>query len=327
MKKIIALILVSVTILSMMSISATALQSTTPEHVYNNDNDYVICNSRSVVTIADVDDLMGQLIEARLTDNSENEKRILEKFPEYGLHTTSLQEIQSTVAPGSQLPEVYSTSANIDFNTVYSETTVNGTEVSVMRVYATPKRGSQMYHEGVANSNTQPNLKAGSFNLLKTWAIFAVTRNKTVGHAVTAYNLLKDSISGFTTNSVVEQVDVDYVYRCMENVVFLYFLDETTNTWTLMGISTRLGTRVIEIVDTITIDNFAALPGGYTKEFLGDYYDIYYNNVSYCFSRWKYDGPCTRTQIENFSISGTAGENKAVASISMIKPYYPANCR
>lgn len=94
-----------------------------------------------------------------------------------------------------------------------------------------------------------------------------------------------------------------------------------------MGISTRLGTRVTEIIDTITVDNYAALPGGYTKEFYGDYYDTYYNNVTYCYSHWKYDGPCTRTQIEDFSISGAAGADEAIATVSMVQPYYPANCR
>ena len=140
--------------------------------------------------------------------------------------------------------------------------------------------------------------------------------------AVSVYDLLKDTISGFTANNVVKNLDVDYVYRCIENVVFLYFLDNTTNTWTLMGISTRLGTRVTEIVDTITVDNYAALPRGYTKEFFGDYYDTYYNNVSYCYSRWKYDGPCTRTQIKSFSISGATGADAAIATISMVQPYF-----
>ena len=138
---------------------------------------------------------------------------------------------------------------------------------------------------------------------------------------------MKDTISGFTVNNVIDSFDVRYVYRCIENVVFLHFLDNTTNTWTLMGISMRLGTRVTEIVDSITVDNHAALPGGYTKDFFGDHYDTYYNNVTYCYSHWKYDDSCTRTQIKDFSISGAAGEDEALATVSMVQPYYPANCR
>ena len=94
-----------------------------------------------------------------------------------------------------------------------------------------------------------------------------------------------------------------------------------------MGISTRLGTMVTEMVKSITVDNYAALPHGYTKEFFGDYYDMYYNNVTYCYSHWKYDGPCTRTQIKNFSISGAAGDDEELAIVPMVQPYYPANCR
>lgn len=324
MKRFIAVAMSFVLSLSVFLVPASAATAT--EMAYSTSNEYVIHTSRNAVTVADVDALMGELIEARLTDDTEKEKDILAQFPSYGVESATLQEIEEMVDPDGQIPVTYS-DANIDFNTVHSETTVNGEDVAVMRVYATPKSGSEMYHEGTANSNTQPNLRAGVVNAIKTWATFAVTQNEYIGTAASVYDLLKDTISGFTANNVVENLDVDYVYRCIENVVFLYFLDNTTNTWTLMGISTRLGTRVTEIIDTITVDNYAALPGGYTKEFYGDYYDTYYNNVTYCYSHWKYDGPCTRTQIEDFSISGAAGADEAIATVSMVQPYYPANCR
>ena len=313
-------------VLSLSAFLVPASAAATTETAYSTSNEFVIHSSRNAVTIADVDALMGELIEARLTDNTEKEQDILAQFPGYGVESVTLQEIQEMVDPGSQIPVTYS-DANIDFNTVHSETTVNGEDVAVMRVYATPKSGSRMYHEGTASSNTKPNLRAGAVNAIKTWVTFAVTQNKDIGTAVLVYDLLKDTISGFTVNNVIDNLDVDYVYRCIENVVFLYFLDNTTNTWTLMGISTRLGTRVTEIVDKITVDNYAALPGGYTKEFFGDYYDTYYNNVTYCYSHWKYDGPCTRTQIKDFSISGAAGADKAIATVSMVQPYFPANCQ
>lgn len=71
MKRFIAVAMSFVLSLSVFLVPASAATAT--ETAYSTSNEYVIHTSRNAVTVADVDALMGELIEARLTDNTEKE--------------------------------------------------------------------------------------------------------------------------------------------------------------------------------------------------------------------------------------------------------------
>lgn len=184
-----------------------------------------------------------------------------------------------------------------------------------------------MFHEGSANSNNSPNMKAGAVNALKTWGSFGVSLIPKVGTSLSIYDALKNTISGFSANNVIKSVYIEYVYRCIENTTFLYFWNENSNNWTHMGTCSRLGTRVTSIFDDIKVENFAALPGGYSKTYTDDIYGNNYNNASYCYNYWRTYGPNYEEQSQRFSISGAAGKDKALAVEKMLMPDTPAECK
>ena len=321
MKKFLSLILcLSVAISALCtSTSATQLDTQSPENEYVKNTSY----GRSAVTVADIDALMEDLNEAVLTDDIEAEKKIKEELAQSGAIPTSYSDVLKLTG----VDNIPYANVNIDFNTVYSEIYTEGKNIEIMRIYATPKRGSAMFHEGWANSQNTNTLQAGSINALKTWGEFGASYIPYVGTALPVFDALKSTISGFKATNLVENVYIEYVYRCIENTTFLYFYNKNINTWTHIGTCSRLGTRVTSIVDKIKVKNFAALPGGYSKTYTDDIYARNYNNALNSYKYWKAYGPNFEQQAKDFSVSGAAGANKTAAVVKMLMPHIPAVCK
>lgn len=323
MKKLVSLIVCLSVLVSSLCINASALSPDT----YGTENEYVENSAygRNLVTVSDIDSLMGNLSDAILSDDTDAAENIRQELVRSGAIPTSYSEVLKLTGTTDSIP--YVSDVNIEFNTVYSKMYKGGKAYDIMRIYATPERGSDMFHEGTANSNSSPNIKAGSANFVKTWGDFGTGYIPVIGTFLSIYDALKSSISGFMPNNVVENIYVQYVYRCIENTTFLYVWNENSNNWSHMGTCSRLGTRVISIVDDITVDNFAALPGGYEKTYTSDIKGEYYNDVGYFYNYWWAYGACFEMQADKFSISGAAGENSKVAVVRMVSPTIPAVCR
>ena len=322
MKKIIALLLVMVVSISICVVPASATTTDTE----STEQEYVRTNTRNVVTVADVDELMGELTHAILAGNAEKESEIRSQMQSFGVNAVTSYEVNELTGGSDNNISLLLSQDDIEFNTVYSDILVNGEEIQIMRIYATPQEGSSMYHEGATNGNYTPGIKAGSINALKTWGEFLIGNDKYVGTYVSLYSVLKDTIDGFTANSVVEDLSVEYAYDCIENVVFLYYWNENTSNWSHIGSCSRLGAWVTERIKSITVDNYAALPNGYSVDYYDDIYATNYNSATYCYKYALTYGPCLELLAKTFSISGAAGADEAEATITMLRPTWPANC-
>lgn len=323
MKKLISFVVSLSLVVSSLCGGALAASSDThgPEDEYVKNSSY----GRNAVTVADIDSLVGDLNKAILSDDVEAENEIRDELSRSGAIPTTYSEVLELT--GSEVVP-YATNVNIEFNTVYSDIIVGGKTIEIMRIYATPERGSDMFHEGNANSDDSPNMKAGAVNAIKTWGSFGAGYIPVVGTLISVYDALKDTVTGFLPNNVVEDIYIEYVYRCIENTTFLYFWNENSNNWTHMGTCSRLGARVTSIIDDITIDNFAALPGGYEETYYDDIYARNYNNAAYSYNYWwSCYGPNFEQQAPRFSISGAAGEDEEVAVVKMVMPELPGYCR
>lgn len=230
MKKIIAVLLVMVVSIS---IFATPTSATTADTVGTED-EYVRTNSRSMVTVADVDELIGELTYAILTGNTAEEAEIRSQMQSFGVNSVSAYEVNTLLGGNANDISPLFSQDDIEFNTVYSDIIVNGEKIQIMRIYATPQEGSSMYHSGVTDASYTPGIKAGAINALKTWGEFVIGNNKYVGTYVSLYSVLKNTINGFTANSVVDKLSVKYTYDCIENVVFLYYWNKNTNNWSTL---------------------------------------------------------------------------------------------
>ncbi len=135
MKKIIAFLMVVTISLCTLSTTAFAYDSTT----YSKETEYVKTKSRKSVTIADVDEKMGELTMARLSNNREAKEQILKDFPDYGINSVSLEELQAIIDPEGNTPVTYA-STNIDYNTVYSDITVDGKDLRLYTAYLYPRQ-------------------------------------------------------------------------------------------------------------------------------------------------------------------------------------------
>lgn len=322
-KKLTSLIVSLSLVVSSLCVGASAVSTDThgPEDEYVKNSSY----GRSAVTVADIDSLMGDLNEAILFDDINAENEIRDELARSGAIPTTYSEVLELT--GAEAAP-YVSDVNIDFNTVYSEIQIDGKTVEIMRIYATPERGSDMFHEGSANKDSSPNMRAGSVNALKTWGSFGAGLIPYVGTALSIYDALKSTITGFLPSNVVEHVYIEYVYRCIENTTFLYFWNENSGNWTHMETCSRLGTRVTTIVDEIEVENFAAIPKGYEETYIDDIYAANYNNAGYSYDYWwSHAGPNFEQQSRYFSISGAAGEDEELAVVSMVRPADPSVCR
>ncbi len=93
------------------------------------------------------------------------------QLEDLGVKETSLTEIlQLTGESNSHL--MLSSADNISFKTAYSEITVNGSTKEIMRVYAIPLPGSDMFHMDVAeNREVVVNKAAKAINFAKVWGL------------------------------------------------------------------------------------------------------------------------------------------------------------
>lgn len=322
MKKIIAVLLVMVVSISIFAMPTSA---TTADTVGTED-EYVRTNSRSMVTVADVDELIGELTYAILTGNTAEEAEIRSQMQSFGVNAVSAYEVNTLLGGNANDISPLFSQDDIEFNTVYSDIIINGEEIQIMRIYATPQEGSSMYHSGVTDASYTPGIKAGAINALKTWGEFVIGNNKYVGTYVSLYSVLKNTINGFTANSVVDKLSVKYTYDCIENVVFLYYWNKITNNWSHIGSCSRLGAWVTERIKSITVDNYAALPNGHSVDYYDDIRATNHNNATYCYKYTLTYGPCLELLAKTFSISGAAGADKSEVTLKMLRPAWPANC-
>ena len=323
MKKIFAL-LTSVALSLSLLATSTFAANTQSTDTAGPDQEVVKSNNRGVVTVADIDALMGELSSAILNDDTMREHEVRAELQAFGATPVSFNEVLELT--GIDTAPTPMRSVDIDFNTVYSDIIVGGETVEIMRIYATPQSGSNMYHEGTGDSHAAPDMRAGAVNAVKTWASFGTGFIPYVGTSLSIFDALRDTISGFTSSSIVRNVSIDYVFRCIENTTFLYFWNENSNNWSHIGTCSRLGTRVTTIIDEIKVENFAALPGGYSETYLDDIYANNYNNATYYYNYWWYEGTNFEHQADSFSISGAAGDDVEAVVERMVAPSIPALC-
>lgn len=323
MKKTLALLTVATLSLSLLATPTFASNFQSTDTV-GPDQEIVESNSRSIVTVAEIDTLMVELSSAILDDDTTYENEVRAELQTAGANQVSFNEVLELT--GIDAVPMSMQSVNIDFNTVYSDIIVNGETIEIMRIYATPLSGSNMYHEGVGDSDAAPNMQAGSINAMKTWASFGASFIPYVGTSLSIFDALRETISGFTSSSVVSNVGIEYVFRCIENTTFLYFWNENSNNWSHIGTCSRLGTRVTTIIDEVTVVDFAALPGGYSETYTDDIYASNYNDAAYYYNLWWYEGSNYDHQANSFSISGAAGADVEAVVEMMVAPSIPAEC-
>ncbi len=327
MKKLISTFLCLALTTSMISTAALAAEPTIQDTISKN-QEYVINESSPLksqpTTIAEIDEMFRVLDNAILTNDSKKEAEISNSLEAAGVREVTLAEILAKT--GVENAPVPVSSSDIVFNEVHSEITVQGKDLEIMRIYARPQYGSRMFHQGSINTDAEPDMRAGTLNMLTTTATFAGGLIPKAGVAVSALSALKSIFDGFTANTVIETIGADYSYECIENTVFLYFFNENNNLWTHIGTCSYLGTRLvpqhlnIETKDEIFVDIPSDTP---ITPITDEIYDDNYNNAYDCYQYWTYYGPSSEHQATDWNVELLEEEE---VTIPMECPDLPGAC-
>ncbi len=246
------------------------------------------------------------------------------QLEDLGVKETSLTEIlQLTGESNSHL--MLSSADNISFKTAYSEITVNGSTKEIMRVYAIPLPGSDMFHMDVAeNREVVVNKAAKAINFAKVWGLQAAGNIEKYGPVISAFVALKDSLHS-TPDTNIYSIDAAFRYQCVENTVFLYFKN-SSNLWTHIGTSNYLTYVVNYFVDSYEIDGVIARPDQVTCKYSGDLSVNGYNDATAIYKRWSSVGPYTDLQFRTFDVGAAADVNHSVVSLDLVCPLLPGYC-
>ncbi len=274
-------------------------------------------------TIADVDALLEQYSEANLTSNVELKEKIDEQLTDMGVEKISLDEIQKLTGEISK-PYAVTSQSNIEFRTAYSSIVSNGKTVQIMRIYAIPSEGSDMFHYGVVEKDATKSGLAKTLKLVNIWGNYAAGFTK-AGPAVSLYDALHNTITTLTQNSQITRVRASYDFTCIENTVFLYFKN-TSGNWTQMGISSSLGYSVTAIAKSVYINNNNALPKHTSRDYTGTLQSSRYNDASYMYNNYAAGNVNTESQFTKFHIAGVTGNSSDYVAEAMLCPNIPATC-
>lgn len=293
------------------------------------DEEYVISSSdskvRSTVSISDVDELMKEYSNAVVSEDMDAVTRLDQELYEMGVRDVSFSDIIQMTGD-ADTPMTLAASDNITFKTAYSEIIVNGETKEIMRIYATPTKGCEMYHRGTAEGSTVVvNTAANALHVCKVWGLWALGNVKKYGPVISFFAAFYDSISGLEKDTNVHSMDANYIYTCAENTVFLYFKN-SIGTWTHIGTSNYLAYAVTYVLDSYVIDGVITRPSQISHDYSGNLSVSGYNDASAIYKQWLSGGPYTSLQFRTFDIGQAANVNVSIVTLNLLCPLLPGNC-
>lgn len=267
---------------------------------------------------------------ARLNDDTKLEESITSELKAIGVNEVTIDEVNQLTGEGSSFDtkEIVSPLAQSDitFSTAYSNITVNGSTIEIMRIYATPKTTAYMYHEGIVDRDVTKSGTASTLQVLKVLGEFGVGLTK-VGTVVTVYTAVKDVIATIQSSSPITRVRAQYNFTCAENTVFLYYYNNSSRNWVHMGNSSSLGYAITNTVKSCYISGTNALPRHTSKDYNGLLKATNYNDAYYMYTNRIPGDVLTASQFKKFNISGVSGTSSPYVALSLLRPIIPAHCQ
>lgn len=280
------------------------------------------------VTIDDVDILMEKQTQAIIAGDSKLAEKISDELDSIGVKKVSFEEILA-LTDGEKTYDTdieIKAQSDITFRTAYSYITVSGSRVDIMRVYATPKPGAYMYHEGIVDKDVSKSGTATALELIRIWGEYGAGFTR-IGNVVSVYTGLRDSISTLQPTSPITRVRADYNFTCAENTVFLYYWNDFMQNWSHMGNSSYLGYGVTNTTKTCYISGYNALPQHKSTDYNNSLYSANYNDAYYMYTNRGPGEVLTDSQFKEFDIAGVSGKGSPYVQLSLLQPHIPALCK
>jgi len=291
----------------------------------------------SPVTVAQIEELMSGRTFALMEGNYLLADEITATLRTMGVAEISLEEVRALTGDVNNGIEAFSVwHQHVHLESVISSIFIwcpqlgRWDDRGIMRIYARPiSRQAAMWHEGTVTNVTRTNFFAGTANLVTTWAEFAIGESR-IGTAFSMFTALRDSVQGFTSNSHISLMTVDYIFHATESTVF--FHRHNGSNWVLFARTSEVNYQIIAhkvghiVVNNATVPTVRQIPPiiGTVGHPQRRDASILWNNVGDIGPFARID---TSMEVAVFRLDCLLQNNNPRMRVQMIRPAGPADAR
>lgn len=179
----------------------------------------------SEVTTDDVDKVVYEIGLAIIDGDEKAVADLEQELDDMGVKDSTPEELQ--VISGASTQAARASSSKVTYKTSTYSVTVGGKSYQVKEVIALPTTESNLFHSvSVNKKTTSSSVASGQYELLKVLGTAAFAE---YGKFVSAFNVLKSVISGFSSTTKVYGITATYVCAALEMVRFYSY--KTSSGW------------------------------------------------------------------------------------------------
>lgn len=236
---------------------------------------------------------------------------------QFGGRPSTNEEVASLSADGLIAPAA--TTAGT-FETYYTTSYVDGESYEIRRMYYTPTKTSDLYHQGSVSKKNSVDVQA---RLCDALSVAVGTGLGFVPHVGTALSIM-DCFSGLndalTGTTLIEDIDADYDYGIMEYPVFLAY--KSGNYWNAFAMCSYVNADIVTTIFDVYWNGNQYEPDLQVEKFEEKVFpDEYYYNNAPNLLEYYFTHSCffvRVAQVQQFYICN--GQQDIVRSIPMLAP-------
>ena len=268
-------------------------------------------------TIEDIDALVEERNQAYLNGDYEEVANLTAELRSNGMSTISLAELNTLT--GNE--NTFSSRSGTVFETVYSTYITAGKSYDIMRVYATPTTGSDLYMTGVTAVKNSVSALANAMKFIGITAEAAIgLASDSIGVVQTVYGALQSYINAFSPTTTVTNISSSYTWNVGETCVFVY-VKSTTGEWVMGAQYSKATASVTVVTPTLEYGTNGAIASAITKYYSGSATPTNYNDTAKAVNAFLGADLYDDARITRIVINGIEG--KTVETVNLVNPDFP----